>query len=381
MPSINGHGGAIMRQAGGLAKLAGILGLAVLAAGCGGASGAPAASSASAAGASASAAAKPATSSPGAAAAPAGGSAAAKPAGSSSAGASPAAGGLTRLNIPYTSPSGVYAPIWVGVDEGIFRKYGFDATTSYMDTNTVAPALISGEIDVSPTPSTLNIMLSGGDAIFIANVVTAPVFSLYSDAGIPSVEALKGQVIGNTPPGSAPDAALRALLDKHGLNPAADVKYITSPDPATILAAMNAKQAVAGILSAPSTLNAKKAGYKELANTGKEGVAGLHQVIAVKKSTLDQKRAAWLRLLQAYNETIDYIKSNPDKAKAVVGKYTKVEPGPALDEAYGAFAPYLQLGPVKTSDVAAVLRFSSNPAAASFDPNKAIDNSIIDALK
>ncbi|MFI5267668.1 MAG: ABC transporter substrate-binding protein, partial [Chloroflexota bacterium] len=286
-----------------------------------------------------------------------------------------------RLNIPYTSPSGVYAPIWVGVDQGIFRKYGFDATTSYMDTNTVSPALIAGEIDVSPTPSALNLMISGGDAVFIANVATAPVFSLYSDSSVATVEALKGKVIGDSPQGSAPDSALRALLDKHGLNPASDVKYVFSPDPSTILAAMKSNQAVAGVLSAPSTLNAKQAGYKELANTGKEGVAGLHEVLAVKKSTLGQKRETYLKLLQAYREAIDYIKTNAEGTKTIVGKYTKTEPGPILDEAYSAFVPYLQLGPVKTSDVAAVLKFSSNPAAASFDPAKAIDNSIIDALK
>lgn len=367
-----------MRQAPWLSKLAGMLGLATAIAGCGGTAASPPASPPSAPpAASASTAAKPAVS---AAAAPASGSTAAKPAASAPAAASPAASGLTRLIIPYTSPSGVYSPIWVGVDEGIFRKYGFDASTNYMDTNTVAPALISGEIDVSPTPSTLNIMLGGGDAVLIANVVTSPVFSLYSAPDVANVEALKGQVIGNTPPGSAPDGALRALLDKHGLNPATDVKYISSPDPATILAAMNAKQAVAGILSAPSTLNARNAGYKELANTGKEGVAGLHQVIAVKRSTLDQKRQTWFKLLQAYKETIDYIKANPDKAKSAVAKYTKTDPGPVLDEAYGAFVPYLQLAPVKASDVAAVLRFSSNPAAATFDPNKAIDNSIIESM-
>jgi len=363
-------------------KSAWLMGLlaSVLLAGCGGGASPPASSPVPAG--SPSAGAKPASSVAAASTKPAASAvaaASAKPAGSGAAAAP--SGQLTRLNIPYTSPSGVYAPIWVGVDAGIFKKYGFDASTSYMDTNTVAPALQNGEIDVSPTPSTLNIIISGGDAVLIANLVTAPVFSLYSDSSIASVEALKGKVIGDTPPGSAPDGALRALLDKHGLNPASDVKYISSPDPATILAAMKAGQAVAGVLSAPSTLNAKNQGYKELANTGKEGVAGLHQVLGVKRSTLAQKHDMYVKMLQAFREAVDYIKNNPEGTKAIVGKYTKTEPGPVLDEAYEAFKPYIQLGPVKTSDVATVLKYSSNPAAAGFDPAKAIDNSIIDGLK
>ncbi len=52
-----------------------------------------------------------------------------------------------------------------------------------------------------------------------------------------------------------------------------------------------------------------------------------------------------------------------------------------LDEAYSAFVPYLELSPVKPSDVAAVLKYSTDPAASTFDPAKAIDNSVVDALK
>ena len=62
------------------------------------------------------------------------------------------------------------------------------------------------------------------------------------------------------------------------------------------------------------------------------------------------------------------------------GKYTKADPGPALDEAYSAFQPYWQLGPVKAPDVQAVLQYSSNPAAASFNAASIIDNSIVEGL-
>jgi len=285
------------------------------------------------------------------------------------------------VRFPYTSPSGIYAPQWVGLDEGIFAKHGFDVTISYMDTNTVAPALIAGEIDIAPTPSVLNIMLSGGDAVFITNLATAPVFSLYSTDAIKSVKDLKGQVVGDTPQGSAPDGALRALLAKDGLNPSTDVKYIFSPDPSTILAAMKSNQAVAGILSAPSTLLGKQAGYKELANTAKEGVAGLHNALSVRKSTLAQNRPMYVEFVRAFQEAVAYAKANPQQTKTVIGKYTKTESAAALDEAYSAFQPYWQVAPMKTSDVAAVLQFSSNPAAAGFDPAKAIDNSVMDALK
>ena len=361
------------------------IGVMLIGAACGGAA-APTASPSSAPGSPA----KPAASSSAASAKPAASaSAAAKPAASASAAAKPAAsasaaasGQVTKIKMPYTSPSGVYTPYWVAADRGIFIKHGLDLSVSYMDTNAVPAALISGEIDVSPTPSALNIMLSGGDAVFIANLVSAPVFSLYAVSGVDSVTALKGKVIGDTPRGSAPDLSLRALLDKEGLNPETDVKYIFSPDPSTIVAAMQSGQAAAGILSAPSTLKGKDAGFKELANTGKEGVPGLHSSPSVKKSTLAQRRGTWLALLEAFKEATTYAQANPEDAKKIIGKYTKTDPGPALDEAYNAFKPYWQVGPMKAADISSVLKYSSNQsAAAGFDPNKAFDNSIVDQVK
>lgn len=358
-----------------------LIGIIFFMAGCGGA--APTASPSSAAPA------KPASNPPAAAKPASGGSAAtsapasAKPAASVAASAPPPASGqVTKIKMPYTAPSGVYTPYWVAADKGIFLKHGLDVSVSYMDTNAVPAALIANEIDVSPTPSTLNIMLSGGDAVFIANLLSAPVFSLYATSDVANVKALKGKVIGDTPRGSAPDLSLRALLDKQGLNPETDVKYIFSPDPSTIVAAMKSGQASAGILSAPSTLKGKDAGFKELANTGKEGVPGLHSSPAVRKSTLAQRRGTWLALLEAFKEATEYAQANPEPTKQIIGKYTKTDPGPALDEAYNAFKPYWQVGPMKAADIAAVLKYSSNQSAAgSFDPTKAFDNSIVDQVK
>ncbi len=356
-----------------LPMTAGLLAVALFVASCGGNQAAPPSSPAPP---------KPAASAPASATsggiAAAVGSAAATPAAS---GKPAASGQVTKLKLPYTSPSAVYTPHWVGVEQGIFLKHGLDVTVPYLETNAVSPALLAGEIDISPTPSLLNIIVSGGDAVFIVNLVSAPVFSLYATSGIDSVKALKDKVIGDTPQGSAPDGALRALLSKNGLNPGSDVKYIFSPDPSTIVAAMKSNQAAAGILSAPSTVLAKQAGFKELASTGKEGVPGLHSVLGVRKSTLAEKRQTYVALVEAFREATAFAKANPEPTKAIIGKYTKTESGPALDEAYTAFQPYWEVGPVNPSDVMAALQFSSNPAAANFNAASAIDNSVIQAVK
>ena len=100
----------------------------------------------------------------------------------------------------------------------------------------------------------------------------------------------------------------------------------------------------------------------------------------MRKSTLAQNRQTYTNMLLALREAISFAKANAEPTKAAIGKYTKADPGPALDEAYSAFQPYWQLGPVKLPDVQAVLQYSSNPAAASFNAASIIDNSIVDGL-
>jgi NitT/TauT family transport system substrate-binding protein len=320
-------------------------------------------------------------------AAPSASSAAAKPSGSANASAAATSGSAAaspkatyKFRIPYTAQSGVYTPLWVAADDGIFQKHGIDATVSAMDNNATSAALSSGEIDVSPSPSVLNLIASGGDAVIVASFVTAPIYSVYATSDIASLNDLKGKVIGDTPAGSSPDTVLRALLAQHGLAPDKDVQYLFSPSPATIFSAMQAHRAAAGILSAPVTVQARQEGFKELINTAKDNVPGLQILVAVRKSYLKDNREAVTELLRALIDATAFVKANPVPSKAAIAKYTKTDDKEAIDAAYDEFEPYLKMGPVKPADVVATLQYSPNAKTAGADPASFVDNSIIDSL-
>jgi NitT/TauT family transport system substrate-binding protein len=282
--------------------------------------------------------------------------------------------------VPYTAFSASFTALWVAADENLFAKRSVDASVQYMDSNVAAAALLSGEIDICSTPQMIGGILSGGDATFIAKLVSSPVFSLYASKDIQRVEDLKGKVIGDTLPGTAPDNALRDILSKHGLKDT-DVKFAHSPNPTTAFATMQAGQAAAAILSAPVTLQARKGGFKELADAGKEGVVGLAAALSVKKSRLKDNPAALRAFLQALQDTYAFMKANPARTKEIIGKYTKTESAADLDETYTAFVPYWQLGAITPADVSAMLRYSTDPKAGSVSPSSFFDNSLIDALQ
>jgi ABC-type nitrate/sulfonate/bicarbonate transport system substrate-binding protein len=303
---------------------------------------------------------------------------AAKP-GSAAASTAAAAAG-SKITIPFTAYSGAFTSIWVAADQNVFPKYGIQADVQYIDANATANALLSGEIPFSSTPGIVNTILAGGDAVLVAKLVTFPSFSLYVAKGVQKVEDLRGKVIADTQRGTAPDNALRDLLGKHGLKPT-DVQFAYTPNPSTALAALVAGQASAAILSAPVTVQAKDQGYTEITNTVKEQVAGLAASISVKKERVKDDPASVRNFLQALKDATVFMKANPAPTKASIGKYTKDDKPADLDETYNVFEPTWIVGPLAPADVAASLRYSDDPKAATADPKSFYDNSIVESLK
>src|SRR5439155_3124525 len=132
-------------------------------------------------------------------------------------------GAASKVTIPYTALSAAFTAIWVAADENFFSKRGVQANVQFMESNVAVSAAMSGEIDFASSPQALGSMLGGGDLTFVTKLVSLPVFTLYATKDIQRVEDLRGKIIADTLPGSAPDSALKDLLAKHGLK-ATDVQ-------------------------------------------------------------------------------------------------------------------------------------------------------------
>src|SRR5262252_10878162 len=64
--------------------------------------------------------------------------------------------------ISYTQASGVFAPLWVAHESGLFKKYGLGTSLKLLKTQVDTQALIAGEIDVIATgPNIVDVRLQG----------------------------------------------------------------------------------------------------------------------------------------------------------------------------------------------------------------------------
>lgn len=293
-------------------------------------------------------------------------------------------GKLIPLKSAYTAPSVVNTPLFVAVDDGIFRKNGLDVTLELVKDTAVPAALMANELAfaLGGGNEVVNSDLSGGSLVMVATASDYPVFSLYANKKYSTVQSLAGQSIGITQPGSATDAAAHLffnhykMLNKVKLTPVGTVP--------AVLAALSKGLVAAGIVSPPTTAKAANLGFKELINGIKLGLPATHAGVLVSRAYLASHKAVMQRVLKAYAEAWTFCATPANKAQAVksIAKYTKSSSQLAGD-AYDAMLPVWQKKKVPTVDpagIAGVLSLSANPKAKTAKPSEFIDNSIIQAV-
>jgi ABC-type nitrate/sulfonate/bicarbonate transport system substrate-binding protein len=332
-------------------------------AGCGGGAAAPSVASAS----SSAVPAKPASAAP-----------------SSSASGSPAAGQLVRVRSAYTAPSVVNGPLWVGLDEGIFRKNGLDVSLELVKDTAVPPALQGNELDfaLGGGNEVVRSDLGGSSLVMVATASDYPIFSLLVNKKYTKVQELAGQKIGITQAGSATDVAAHLFFDHYQMLDA--VKLTPTGTVPAIFAALSQGLLAGGILSPPTSVKATQQGFVELINGFKLGVPLTHAGVLVSRAYVASHRDVVQRILKAYAESWTYCANPANKAQIVkaVAKYTK-SATPQAEEAYAAMLPVWQKKAVPTVDpagIAGVLKLTDDPKAKTAKPEQFLDNSIIQAV-
>ncbi len=296
----------------------------------------------------------------------------------------PARGGeLVPLKANYSGISGAFAPLWIAQDKGLFTKYGLSVDLKFVQPGTATQALLAGSLDiVNPGGELIEAGLNGEKVVFFAGILNRAVFSMYSKPEIRTVSDLRGKVLGVSQPGATTDFAARILLQEAGLSPGKDAKilYLKGMDP--IVAALSQGNIDAGIISAPATLKARQAGFKELVNITEKNVPMIHAAFASTRVFLKDHPDRARSFLQGYLEGIKIARSEAGLAKQIIGKYTKTSSAEDLEETYRTFVVAWEKVPyVSTAAVQTMLNFATHPSAKKAKPESFIDNSILTELE
>jgi NitT/TauT family transport system substrate-binding protein len=138
----------------------------------------------------------------------------------------------------------------------------------------------------------------------------------------------------------------------------------------------------AAVLSAPTTLMARRVGYKELVNIASLKLPYTFTGMVVARSLLKQNPELVKSFLKAYIDAIKVVKEKPDVAKQALAKHFGSKDPEIIDEAYRVFVPLFPRVPyVNEEGVRAVLADTDHPKAATADPKSFYDNSLLTELE
>jgi len=294
---------------------------------------------------------------------------------------------LQKINVAFSSISGNMAPLWVTQDMGFFRKHGLDVQLILIESGTTtAQALVAGDISFATLagPAVIQSNLRGADTVMIAGIVNTLTFQLFTEKGITRPDQFKGKSLGVTRYGSATDFAMRYALDKYGLDANKDVAILQLGNVPALLAAMEAGKIQGAMLSAPTSLRAKKMGFPMLADLQMLGLEYQHTSVATSRALIKAKPDLVRDFMRAYVEGIHYAKTHRKETLDVLSKYLRSDDKEVLDDTYQSIVQTLvPEKPYPTQKgVQIILRElgAKDPAARSARPEQFVDNSIVKEL-
>ena len=290
---------------------------------------------------------------------------------------------LLPLRASYSSIGGAFAPLWLAQDKGLFTKYGLAVELKYILSATGTQALFSGSIDiVNPATEIVEAGLGGQRVAFIIGILNRAVLSVYSKAELRQLTDLRGKVMGVTLPGSTTDLTAKILFQQAGMVPGKDVQVTHLQGMPDIITALTQGRIDAGVVSAPTTLKLRQAGFKELVDVAARNVPMIHAGLATTRDFIKNNPEKVRRYAQAYIEGTKIARTDPETTKQIIGKYTKTDNKEDLDETYNTYAKVWEQAPyVSVAGMQTLLNFAVNPAGKTAKPEQFIDNSFVTELE
>lgn len=292
-----------------------------------------------------------------------------------------AAASTTTISVGTSGATGVYLPLYVGVQTGLFKKYGLNVNVQTLTPTAVTAATLSGNVDIGwDGPSMVGGILGNPSAkvIFTAGPTA---FYLYARKGIGSVQDLKGKTVGVTTPGGAIDTAVRAAITKAGMKPGVDVKIAYLQTNSAALAAAETGSIQAAGVSPPTSIQATQAGLVDLENLTNLSPPS---ILAVNKQWAASNGPAIKKFITAFKAAVRLAASNEADSANALKTYVKLTNQSQITGTWSQYKPVWSVQPYPVSQMELVLHqlANSNPpvkAAATAKPSDVIDNQYIDA--
>ncbi|TAJ78438.1 ABC transporter substrate-binding protein [bacterium] len=295
-----------------------------------------------------------------------------------------------QLLVAYAGHNETVAPMWVGIETGLFKKKGLDVGMLQLRSGPILMAtLASGSVQVvySASSSAISAISAGLRIHCIAFPANRIARQLMTRKEIKSLEDLRGKIFAVQSIGGGFWLQTMLLLDHLNIDPDKhQLKLRVVGDTATITQALITGQVDAAVLPDSFSERAKRAGFHSLADAGE--IKGALQLtgLCAQRDFILQSRDLALRLIQGMVEAVVFIHDPKNKADVmqVLKKNLRFE---TLEETEMSYRVLRQVATLEVEPNLEALRATQriisrvNPKVGQADLNQLLDRSLVRSLE
>jgi NitT/TauT family transport system substrate-binding protein len=255
------------------------------------------------------------------------------------------------------------APLFVGIDRGIFRKNGVEVTYQELESGALSPAaILSGQAHVTSDEilTIAPLAKQGREFMMVYNLMDRMTMNLVvrndalKKAGYDPkapvkdrAKVLKGLTIGITRPGAPTDTYSRYFMIKAGLDPKRDATLVQIGGGGALNAAFRSGRIDAFMLSPPFPQVAEREGFGKIIIDSAGGevpeLTGMSYIVLfTSKAFAEKNRPAVSAYVKSTQESLQWIRGNREEALKLLGaKWFKDTNPETLSLSFDALLPSL----------------------------------------
>lgn len=214
-------------------------------------------------------------------------------------------------------------------DSGMLAKYGFTADVLLIPgTPRTVQALIAGDLDyvAAGAPASLRARAQGADVTILSTLANASSQRVFirPESTLSSFQELKGKIIGVTQYGSGGDTFLRGALRKHGIKES-EVTILQMGGTPGVAQGLESGRIEVGVLGDSGLLLVFRGRAKPLkgGSAREMGFRGTDAPLTTTDRKIKADRAAVVRFMQAYLETMHFFQTNKSGTARILSKYMR----------------------------------------------------------
>jgi NitT/TauT family transport system substrate-binding protein len=297
---------------------------------------------------------------------------------------------LTNFRIANGTSGENPAVLWVGVEQGFFRKHGLSVEVIYMRVGSLAAsALVSGDVNAVLTSSNavLNLAAGGLDVVIIGALFQRPEGDFMARPEFKRPEDLKGKLVAIQSIGGGGWANNMLALDYLGLDPDRDnIRFIVLGDQPSRIQALETGRAQASWMGSTFSAPLKKKGYTLLVDLSRAPIPYVGSSLVVKKSVAHQEARTYEGLLKGTIDSLRFFQKSENKPVILktMAKYLRLNRVEDAEIGYSAMvAAYsndLKPKPEGLQKIYSILS-RTNPKLSALKPESILDVSFIQKIQ